>query len=193
MKATLPLVVIFSLVTVGSLRSFGDDILRNGNLQSGLSGWHGDGHLVSLDANGAEVDDSGPATTPAIKLRLSHDPQEVYQEYETHDTPTSLNISVEAMASGDFHRSDDKSVYTTTWSSGGTWYWSALAVPTADFWIRGGGSNTYYYKLSDLKAAIWTTIKGHFENLAPSEQHTVSFCVPPGTGAVYIRNAVVAP
>jgi hypothetical protein len=60
-----------------------------------------------------------------------------------------------------------------------------------DFWIRGG-PGTFYYKLAPkLQALVWTTVTGHFENLAPSQNHTVSFCVPPGDGAIYVKNAVV--
>ena len=48
MKAILPLATILSLFLAGAVPSFGDDILRNGNLKDGLSGWHGDGHQVYL-------------------------------------------------------------------------------------------------------------------------------------------------
>jgi hypothetical protein len=192
MKEILLLTTVLSLFLAGPLHSFGDDILRNGNLQDGLSGWHGDGRLVYLLPDKTESDDASSGGIPVIKLRLSHDSSEVYQEYETHNSPTSLNISVDVMASSDFRRSDDKDLYTTTWSAGGTWYWTALAVPTVDFWIRGG-PGTYYYKLANLKANAWTTVKGHFENLPATDDHVVTFCVPPGDGAVYLKNAVVTP
>ena len=192
MKAILPLVTILSLFLAAPWHSFGDDILKNGNLQEGLSGWHGDGHLVYLLPDNTESDDAASGGIPVIKLRLSHDAAEVYQEYETHNSPTALTISVDAMPSSDFRRSDDKDLYTKTWSPGGTWYWTgAPAVPAVDFWIRGGPG--YYYKLASLAANVWTTVKGHFEGISATDDHVVSFCVPPGDGAVYVKNAVVAP
>jgi hypothetical protein len=65
-----------------------------------------------------------------------------------------------------------------------------IAVPTCDFWIRGGPG--WYYKLANaLKPGTWSTVSGHFENLIPTDNHTVLFCAPPGDGSLYIKNAVV--
>ncbi len=191
MKATLPLAVTFTFCCAAFASCFGDDILRNGDLHDGLSAWHGDGHLVYLKADNTEADEAGPDTTPVIKLNLEHDSSEVYQEYETRDTPGSLNVSVDVMAASDFHRSAEKNDYSITWSSG-TWYWSALVVPTVDFWIRGG-PGMLYYRLSTLKALVWTTVKGHFQGLTATDHHIISFCVPPGTGSVYVKNIAVTP
>jgi hypothetical protein len=192
MKPLLFLAALVLLAGVGSTGCRGDALLKNGNLQDGISAWHGDGHMAYLAADGTEADDATPNTTPVIKLRLSHDPEAVYQEFETHDSPTSLNIQVDAMASADFKRSPDKSVYTTTWAPGGTWYWTGPpAIPAADFWIRGGPG--WFYRLTDLTAGVWTTVKGHFESIQGTDEHSVYFCVPPGTGSVYIKNAVVTP
>jgi hypothetical protein len=189
-KTLLSLIVVSSLGWLGSNLS-ADPLLHNADLQGGISGWHGDGRVTFLAPDGTEQDDASSGAIPVIKLHLSNDSESVYQEYETHNSPTALNISVDAMAAPDFRRSTEASSYTTKWSPGGTWYWSALAIPTVDFWIRGGPG--WYYKLASLKKGAWTTIKGHFENLTPTDEHVVYFCVPPGDGTVYIKNPVVTP
>jgi hypothetical protein len=192
MKALLPMTVIIALSCIGTFSLSADPILRNGDLSEGLAGWHDDGRLTYLNPDGTEADDASSGAIPVIKLHLSGDPRLVSQEYETHDSPTTLNISVQVMPSADFKRSTDDSLYSAKWSPGGTWYWSALVVPTSDFWIRGGPG--WYYKLCDaLKPGKWTTVNGHFENLAPTEDHVVYFCVPPGDGSLYLKNAVVSP
>ena len=97
------------------------------------------------------------------------------------------------MPSLDFKRSTDPSDYSIGWT-GGTYYWSALVLPKADFWIRGIGTDfMWYYRLASLKKGVWTQVQGRFDHLEPSETHTVNFCVPAGQGSVYLRNAVVAP
>ena len=192
MKALLPVAVLVVLSFAGASALRADSLIHNGDLSSGLSGWHDDGRLVYLNPDGTEADDASSGAIPVIKLRLSNEVQVVSQEYETKDSPTSLTISVDVMPSADFKRSTDPSVYTKTWSAGGTWYWSGLVIPTSDFWIRGGPG--WYYKLSDaLQPGKWTTVSGHFESIKPTDDHTLYFCVPPGDGAVYIKNAVVSP
>jgi hypothetical protein len=191
-KTLLPVAALVVLSCVGTFSLSADPLLRNGDLSNGLSGWHDDGRLVYLNPDGTEADDGSSGAIPVIKLRLSGEPQVVSQEYETKDSPTTLNFSVDVMPSADYKRSTDDSIYTAKWSAGGTWYWSALVIPTSDFWIRGGPG--WYYKLSDaLKPGKWTTVNAHFENITPTEQHVIYFCVPPGDGAVYIKNAVVSP
>jgi len=169
-----------------------DSLIHNGDLSNGLSGWHDDGRLVYLNPDGTEADDGSSGAIPVLKLRLSGEMHMVSQEYETHGSPTTLNISVDVTPSADYKRSTEDSAYTAKWSAGGTYYWTALVVPTCDFWIRGGPG--WYYKLSDaLHPGKWTTVSGHFENLTPTDDHMLYFCVPPGDGAVYIKNAVVSP
>ena len=191
MKA-LALLSVASLLALGTLSVSADPLLHNGDLSGGLSGWHGDARLVYLNPDGTEADDASGGAIPVLKLKLSNEGRMVYQEYETHDSPGILNISVDVMPSKDLKRSADAHNYAVSWSGDGTWYWSALVMPPADFWIRGGPG--WYYKMAtNLKQGTWTTLKGHFEGINASTQHSVYFCVPPGEGAVYIKNAVVSP
>ncbi len=175
---------VISLAMPASLHA--DNLFKNADLSNGLAGWHGDGRLTYLAADGSEVDDAGPNITPVIKLRLSHDSQATTQEFEVRDNPPKLTVSVEVMGSHDFRRSTDASAYDTTWSAGGTWYWSVLATPTVDFWIRGAPG--FFYKLADVKVGQWTTVNGRFENLKNTDSYAISFCTPPGDGAIYIKN-----
>ncbi len=170
-----------------------DPVLHNADLANGLGGWHGDGELTYLKSDGTEADDASTGGVPVIKLHLSGEPHAVYQEYDTRTMPAKQQISVEAMPSLDFKRSKDPSSSTIGWTSG-TYYWSDLVLPKADFWIRGIGTDfMWYYQLASLKQGVWTKVAGHFERLSPSETHTVNFCVPAGQGSVYLRNPFVAP
>ncbi len=121
MKALFPIAILVALSFTGTSALFADPLLRNGDLSSGLAGWHDDGRLVYLNPDGTEADDGSSGAIPVIKLRLSNEVQVVSQEYETKDSPTTLNVSVDVMPSADFKRSTDADDYTKTWSAGGTW------------------------------------------------------------------------
>jgi hypothetical protein len=193
MKSVL---AVFTLLLVSSVRPlFADPVLHNGDLSAGLSGWHGDGELTYVMPDGTEAPDATTGGIPAIKLHLSGEPHAVYQEYDTRKMPGKQDITVEAMPSLDFKPSKDASSYSIDWKGGtGTYYWSDLVVPKADFWIRGIGTDfMWYYQLASLKQGVWIKVEGKFQHLSQSETHTVNFCVPPGEGSVYLRNAVVAP
>ena len=174
------------VVFVGAVISAQADLFKNTDFSNGLAGWHGDGRMVYLAADGTEKDEAGPGLTPAIKLRLSHDPQQTYQEVEVRNNPSKLDISVEVMPSANFRRSREASDYNVKWSPGGTWYWSSDAIPDVDFWIKGAPG--FFYKPVNLQTGQWLKIESHFENLKSTDAFTINFCVPPGDGAIYIKN-----
>jgi hypothetical protein len=169
-----------------------DNQIKNGDLKDGMSGWHGDGSLVYLKADGTEGSDTDTDAIPVIKMHLRGESQSVFQDYEAKDTPTTLHVKVDVYASSDFKRSTDSNDYNIQWKAGGTWYWSALVIPNVDFWIRGA-SSTNCYKLADLKPGAWTTVEGRFEGLPKDLDRSIDFCVPAGHGAVYIKNITVEP
>jgi hypothetical protein len=193
MKTVLALTVFALALCVPSRPALADPVLHNGDLSAGLSGWHGDGELTYLMPDGTEAGDASTGGVPVLKLHLTGEPHAVYQEYDTRQMPAKQDITVEAMPSLDFKRSTDPSLYSIGWTSG-TWYWSDVVLPKADFWIRGIGTDfMWYYRLASLTQGKWTKVEGKFQDLSPSETHTVNFCVPSGEGSVYLRNAVVAP
>jgi hypothetical protein len=190
MKSILRSIVVLSVLsglTVVSLRA--DNFLKNADLKDGIAGWHGDGEPALLKADGTEGADGDPDVTPVIKIPLSSgDSRAVYQEISTRDKPTTMHVKVEVYASSDFKRSTHADDYTIDWKPGGTWYWSAITIPNVDFWIRGGSSNSWFYKLANLKPSAWTTVDGHFEGLPNDDDRVITFCAPPGHGTVYIKN-----
>jgi len=166
------------------------EYLVNTDFKDSIAGWRGDGQAANLLANGTE----DPTGTPVIKIILSAgSSREVYQEIETRDTSTSLTIKVDVFASPDFKRSSFKQDYTIDWKPGSMMYWSDMVTPNVDFWIRGGRGFGWFYKLTNLKPGVWTTLKAHFQGLPQDESRIVNFCVPPGAGAVYIKNPSVMP
>jgi hypothetical protein len=192
MKLHLHILIVTTILAglmVVSLRA--DNYLTNADLKDGVAGWHGDGQATFLKPDGTEGADGDPGVIPVIKVTLSSGESHfVYQEISTRDKPTAMHVKVEVFASSDFQRSTHADDYTIQWKPGGTWYWSAIAVPSVDFWIRGGSSNSWFYKLSNLKPGTWTTVDGHFEGLPTDEDRVISFDVPPGHGTIYFKNPV---
>ena len=190
MKPLLRTVLVISFWAGLSLFSVrADNFLKNADLKGGIAGWHGDGEPALLKADGTEGADGDANVTPVIKIPLSSgDSRTVYQEISTRDLPTTMHVKVEVFASSDFKRSTRADDYSIDWKPGGTWYWSAIAIPNVDFWIRGGGNNGWFYKLASLKPGAWITVDGRFEGLHLDEDSVVTFCAPPGHGTVYIKN-----
>jgi len=186
-------VLVVGMLVVIATFSLRGEYLINTDLKTDIGGWHGDGELAYLNADGTEGAEGDPGVTTVIKIPMSSgNPHSEYQEFETHDTPTTLSAKVDVFASKDFQRSKFPEDYSIDWKPGGTWYWSALAIPNVDFWIRGSGSS-YCYKLASLKPGAWTTVAAHFEGLHADEDRTMSFCVPCGSGVVYLKNPSVTP
>jgi hypothetical protein len=167
------------------------DYIENGDMAKGLVGWHGDGETAFLKADGTEGSEGDPDVIPVLKLKLSSgQPREVSQNINLHDSPTTLHVKVDIFISSDFKRSTFPEDYTKTWNRG-TYYWTAIIVPTCDFWIRGGPG--WFYRLAEAVPGKWTTVEGSFDNLEALEDRTISFCVPPGTGTLYLKNASANP
>jgi hypothetical protein len=183
---------IFVTSLVGPLASpLPADYIKNGDLTEGLAGWTGDGERAFLKADGTEGEDGDAGVTPVIKLKLSSGrPREVSQDINLHDSPTTLHLKVDIFVSSDFKPSTFPQDYSKTWKTG-TYYWTALIVPTCDFWIRGGPG--WFYKLAAAVPGNWSTVEGDFDNLEALQERTISFCVPPGEGTLYLKNASAVP
>jgi hypothetical protein len=165
--------------------------MLNSDVKDGLSDWRGDGDSVFLKPDGTEGAETDPGAIPVLKLPLSHSESHViYQEVDTPNNPPHLRVSVEVYASADFQRSTSPDDYNVDWKAGITNYFGGIAVPNVDFWIRGTPGN--FYKLSNLRPKSWVTVTGDFQN-DPSGQQVVYFCVPPGSGAIYLKNPSANP
>lgn len=185
-QTCLVVIMIFLGMMAAPLRA---NYLTNTDFKDGIGGWHGEGDGVFLADDGTEA----PIGTPVIKILLSRgNSHSVYQEFETRDKPTSLHVKVDVFASSDFKRSKYPQDYSINWKPGSTWYWTAIAIPNVDFWIRGGGSG-WFYKLASVKPGAWETVEGDFEGLPSDGNRVLNFCVPPGEGAIYIKNPSVDP
>ena len=179
---------LVSLLALGQTGARADFFL-NSDLKKGLACWHDDGSIVFLKPDGTEGQEDDPDVTPAIKIILSSSrPRMVSQEFDTRDPLKSLHVKVDVMASDDFQRttSPDTSTAAANWKPNMIWYWSGLAVPDVDFWIRGGPG--WFYKLANLVPRQWVTVDGLFDQIQPSVNHAILFCVPAGQGSVYLRN-----
>ena len=188
LKFACAILTALLLALGGTIRA---DYIENGDISNGLVGWHGDGERAYLKADGTEGDEGDTDVTPVLKLKLSSgQPREVSQNINLHDSPTTLHVKVDIFISSDFKRSTFAQDYTKTWSSG-TYYWTAIIVPSCDFWIRGGPG--WFYKLTNAVAGKWTTVEGSFDNLEALQDRTISFCVPPGTGTLYLKNISASP
>jgi hypothetical protein len=190
---SIPLRIFLLAIVFGLPSTLHADYLKNTDFKSDLSCWHGDGQRVFLKADGTEGAETDQGVTPVIRLTLSEHPQAVYQEFDTPDKPATMHIKVDIFASSDYKRSDQDQDYNRKWNSGGTYYAWRNAIPTADFWIRGGGVVRFFYKLSDATPGSWVTVEGNFKNLEELGTRSVTFCVPAGAGTLYLKNPLAEP
>jgi len=173
------------------------EYLKNTDFKNSIAGWHGDGQAAFLMPDGTE----GPDGVPVIKIPLSHNNSRIVcQELDTHKEPSAMTIKVDVFASADFKRSKNKESYnadTFNWKPGDNYLWSDGVVLNVDFWIRCGSGFYWWYKLGEIKPGTWTTLIGRFDKpffkTSEHENRTVGFCVPPGEGAIYIKNPSVVP
>ena len=169
--------------------------LKNTDLKEGFSFWHGDGESIFLNPDGTEGAEGDKDVIPVIKISLSkNDPRSVHQDFETPNEPKSLNFRVLVYASSDFKRSTFADDYSSSinWIAGQTLcLYPEEVIPNVDFWIRGAPGLIYILS-NDLKPNTWATVTGTWPpSPPPGTDRTVTFCVPPGDGAVYIREAAV--
>jgi hypothetical protein len=170
------------------------DYLKNTDLKEGLASWHGDGDAAFLNPDGTEGAEGDKDVIPVIKIALSKgSPRTVYQDYETRDNPTSQHLRVDVYASSDFKRSTFASDYSPNinWHAGATWYWTGVAIPNVDFWIRGAPG--FLYKLANLTPGQWVTVEGQWDSSPLAEDRVVAFIIPPGDGTIYLKNPSATP
>lgn len=147
------------------------DYLTNTDFKDSLAGWHGDGRRVLLLPDGSEGADTDADAVPVIKLKLGSQRETVYQEYEIRDQPASVTITVDVYASSDYQPGSDYEGFS-------------------DFWLR---DNPYFYEqLAHPKPGQWITVTATVQLLRGGGDHALSFNVPPGRGAVYLKNVHVA-
>ena len=199
MKRTLPIILNGLVAAVLMAVPARADYLKNSDLKNGLEGWHGDGVMAYLKQDGTEGAEDDVDVKPAIKIFLSRNgSRSVYQEFETRDHPTDLFFKVNILPSSNFQPSksyDDYSKEVSSFQPGDYLVWSGVAVFKVDFWIRGGpdGPNWLYQMADSVTVGKWSTVLHTFKNVRDDMNRTVYFCVPPGQGAIYIQEPLVAP
>ena len=189
------LLFVSAVITLGlAPLAFAAELLTDNTMQGGLSVWKGDGDVAYLNADGTEGQQGDQGVTQVIKIALSKShPRYIYQEFTAPGDLARLNVTVELYPSFDFKRSTFPDDYSQDehWTAGSTWYWSAETTPKVDFWIRAAPG--YQYKLANLKPGQWNTVKASWDAGASATDRTISFFVPAGEGAVYIRKANASP
>ncbi len=165
------------------------DYLKNSDFKEGSQLWHGDGQLAFLKPDGTEGAEGDPGAIPVLRLGLSKGhTHAIFQDYQTPDHPKTQHIRVEVFASLDFKRSKFAGDYTSelNWKAGTTVFVGNDIVPNVDFWM---GDTCYYVtKLANLKPGEWVTVDLTFDTTPGNDAHSVCFMVPPGEGAIYIKN-----
>jgi hypothetical protein len=126
------------------------DLFKNTDFSASLAGWHGDGRMVYLAADGPEKDEAG--TRPAINLKLSHDLPE-------SRSGTTLKNWMSPSSNG------RPNFRTGVAGEPGT---GSLCASHVDFWIKGPPG--FFYKIANLKPGQCTKVDSRFENLKPSDQ-----------------------
>ena len=183
------------LLACGITGARADNLLKNSDLSSGLAGWHGDGEVVYVHNDGTEGQQGDQGVSPAIKLSLSRrDSRVVYQEFEARDKPQGLLYQVNILPASNFQPSTSKEDYTVellAQTPGSYFHWPVLGVAKADFWIRAGPD--WFYSLAAAVPGHWTMVQQKDSNPNDEAQRSVYFCVPPGTGALYLKDAAVTP
>jgi hypothetical protein len=186
------------------------EYLKNADLSEGLSCWEGNGEAVYLKPDGTEGANTDTDAIPVLKVVLSPTQKTVVsQEISTTDQPTHLHIQVDIFASKNFKRSTTASDYTTFTTArrangemvyaavnarpGAVLYSDNPLVPSVDFWIQANSAQSYAIKMTNLKPGTWTTLAADFQKLTPGSDWTISFCVPPGAGTIYLKNPSVVP
>ena len=168
-----------------------DENLTNADLKEGLSGWHGDGSLVFLSPDGTEGTEGSPDVTPVIKLELSRsDVRSVYQELSVHGQATQMSYKVDVSAAAKIVRSTSRDDYTIQLFDyhSGHFNWTAIGTCNVDFWIRAGSDPSWLYVLGHPTVGQWTTVSGSASFDPNTSSLNVLYCVPPGEGAVYLKN-----
>jgi hypothetical protein len=165
--------------------------LANSDLKEGMAGWHGDGSLVFLNPDGTEGSEGDPGVTPVIKLELTRSGvRSVYQEVSVRDQSTQIAYKVEISAASKIVRSTSRDDYTSELFDyhTGDFHWTAIGTCNTDFWLRAGSDPNWYYVLGQPSVGQWTTVSGSASVDPNSNSLNVLYCVPPGEGAVYLRN-----
>lgn len=196
MRAPLPM-TLAAFVLAGMMPlSLQADYLKNTDFKEGLAGWHGDGQIAFLNPDGTEGAEGDKGVIPVIKITLSNrDSRSVYQEFETRDKPKTLHFKVDIFASNDYQRSKSIHDYTQQiidYTAGDYLTWNVIAICNVDFWIRTGPD--MHYKLANAEMGKWITVDYSFTKILDSSQDmSVSFCVPPGKGTLYLKNPSATP
>lgn len=176
-RVALPLVMLFGLFFLTASA----DYLTNTDFKDSLGGWHGDGKRVLLLPDGTEGSETDTDAVPVIKLKLTSRPEAVYQNYHVSELPPSVHVTIDAYASSDFKRGKfaSNAAFGSEISDGSY-------VPDADFWFREDPS--YSIETLKIKTGQWFTLAGIVEYSEAVTERFIYFCVPPGEGAIYLKN-----
>jgi hypothetical protein len=165
--------------------------LFNPKFAEGINGWHGIGQVVYLKSDGKESLSPVPGAVPVLKIPLKPtESREISQEFTTVGDPTQLHMHLELKASPDFKNNVAPAGNSDTWKSVEAKGAHEDDTSQSDFCVRLGPDSVYRTANATRK---WTTLDYTFKHVVATRYRAISFCVPCGTGSIYVRNTLVAP
>ena len=175
------ILVAILLLGTAPIALAGGNMLRNTDFKEGSQLWRGDAQEAYLKPDGTEGTELDKDAVPVLRVSLSHGQRRaVYQDFRMTGAPRHLDIQVEVYASLDFKRSVHAEDYVSDDYS-----------PNADFGCRL--LPDYNDRTAELKPGKWTTVKLTIPIFQASDEKTLIFFIPPGSGVVYIKNPSATP
>jgi len=168
--------LLCSLLFAGSSAFAG---LENGDFSEGKNHWRGDGKVEKIDG----------ANTLVVALSKNN----FSESSQSFKMPGAKRIKVTLQVKcSENYRFNDKarSISDVDFAPGGTYTWTGLVHPKADFHIRLK-DDSWNYKLSKVNFDGWTTVTAEIRGLAKPNSLELALVFAPGDGSMMVRGVTV--
>ena len=178
----------FAFLLFCSLSVFATETVKNGTFLDGGNFWNGEGEVIKVNEEGQTVSEGGFPVLELTATKSSFVSSE--QAIKFDPGVTKCVITVIAKKFPDF-RSNKESPKFTKNLGPGSWKWSSIAFPKADFYVRLQ-DGWYYFQAMDFPSGNdWQTITLNIDGLTPQGYKKLSLILSPGEGNVIIRSVAV--
>ncbi|MDR2462803.1 MAG: hypothetical protein LBD30_03375 [Verrucomicrobiales bacterium] len=159
--------------------SFAYELLNNGDLPSGRSGW-------KIEGNSNVEPAAAPDKGLVVNLNARHWTY-LRQEIRLNKKGQSaINIKVELQASPDFKRAQKSDEYADLDWEEGNYGWTGNVNPKCDFMVTVSNGGGWDYRTRKLKPGQPQTITADVQKLKV-ERSVFTLALPPGEGSVTLR------